>query len=127
MEVILDTNALSALIKSDKTLIEFLSNFSSVTTTTITLGEYQFGILKSNRSALLKEALNRALEPQKILTVDPETSEIYAEIRLHLKSVGKPIPVNDLWIAAIACQHDLPLVTRDKHFDSVIGLNVLTW
>jgi predicted nucleic acid-binding protein len=56
-----------------------------------------------------------------------ETTRHYAAIRLELKLTGKPIPANDLWIAALSRRHAMPVVTRDAHFDSVAGLSRRTW
>ena len=56
-----------------------------------------------------------------------ETAERYAEIRDGLKRKGRPILANDLWIAALARQHALPLLSRDQHFDSVPGLKRVGW
>jgi tRNA(fMet)-specific endonuclease VapC len=44
-----------------------------------------------------------------------------------LKSAGKPIPENDIWIAALSMQHNIPLVTSDSHFKYIKGLNLLNW
>ena len=63
-----------------------------------------------------------------VLNADYETARKYhSEIRTDLKRSGKPIPTNDLWIAAIARQYDFPLVSRDQHFLAVRGLRVLGW
>ena len=51
----------------------------------------------------------------------------YAEIIFGLRQKGKPIPTNDLWIAALCRQHSLPLLSRDRHFDQVAGLNRVGW
>jgi predicted nucleic acid-binding protein len=59
--------------------------------------------------------------------VDEGTAEHYAEIRVELKRSGRPIPVNDLWIAALARQHALPLLSRDQHFEFVRGLERIGW
>jgi tRNA(fMet)-specific endonuclease VapC len=59
--------------------------------------------------------------------VDDPTSGTYAEIRDELKRAGRPIPTNDLWIAALARQHELPLISRDRDFDSVRGLKHVGW
>lgn len=56
-----------------------------------------------------------------------ETAERYSEIRHELKAAGTPIPTNDLWIAALARHHRIPLVTRDGHFRAVRGLRILAW
>jgi len=55
------------------------------------------------------------------------TADNYGEIRLALKTAGEPIPVNDTWIAAIAAQLNLPILSRDTHFDLVEGLRRLSW
>ena len=52
---------------------------------------------------------------------------MYAKIRYQLRVKGKPMPENDVWIAAAAMEHDLPLLTRDAHFRNVNGLEVLGW
>lgn len=51
----------------------------------------------------------------------------YAKILAGLKKAGQPIPSNDLWIAAVVCQHRLPLMSQDKHFDVVQGLDRIGW
>jgi len=56
------------------------------------------------------------------LSLNETTAEIYATAFKQLKSKGKPIPTNDIWIAATAMQHGLSLLTLDKHFDSIAGL-----
>ena len=60
-------------------------------------------------------------------TVEVGTVRPYAEIRDRLKRAGTPIPSNDLWIAALAVQHRLPVVSRDTHFDQVRTLTRISW
>jgi predicted nucleic acid-binding protein len=67
------------------------------------------------------------LSRSRVLNITEETSIWYAEIRLELKRTGKPIPTNDLWIAALCRQHNLPLLSRDRHFDLVAGLRRIGW
>jgi tRNA(fMet)-specific endonuclease VapC len=55
------------------------------------------------------------------------TAEFYGEIKAQLSLAGKPIPQNDIWIAAATKEHDLPVATRDRHFSFVSGLTVLQW
>jgi predicted nucleic acid-binding protein len=62
-----------------------------------------------------------------VLDVDRETTYQYAKIGLELKRIGKPIPSNDLWIAALCGQHSLPLLSRDRRFDVVSVLTKLAW
>ena len=51
----------------------------------------------------------------------------YGKIKNQLKEKGQPIPENDIWIAAIAQQYDLTLVTDDLHFDTITGLKIEKW
>jgi tRNA(fMet)-specific endonuclease VapC len=62
-----------------------------------------------------------------VLDVTEQTTHHYAAVRLELKQAGKPIPVNDLWIAALCREHGLPLLSRDRHFDVVAGIRRLDW
>jgi tRNA(fMet)-specific endonuclease VapC len=61
------------------------------------------------------------------LEADEALSPECARIRRLLESAGTPIPMNDLWIAAIASQHSLPIISRDAHFDLVPGITRVTW
>jgi predicted nucleic acid-binding protein len=54
-----------------------------------------------------------------ILYAGRETAEQYARLFVQLKRAGTPVPDNDLWIAALALEHDLALITRDRHFDKI--------
>jgi tRNA(fMet)-specific endonuclease VapC len=67
------------------------------------------------------------MERCRILDVDGRTTEHYAEVRAELKRAGQPIPGNDVWIAALARQHALPVLSRDRHFDAVPGLRRISW
>ena len=62
-----------------------------------------------------------------VLFADQDTTEVYGQMKAELARLGKPIPDNDLWIAAVARQHDLPLATRDAHFEQVPGLKTIAW
>jgi predicted nucleic acid-binding protein len=56
-----------------------------------------------------------------------QTSVHYAAIRSELKASGSPIPANDAWIAALARQHRMPIVSRDIHFDRVKNVERFAW
>ena len=62
-----------------------------------------------------------------LLGASAETAVHYAAIRKEVKEAGTPIPWHDLWIAAQARQHSLPVLSRDAHFDFVRGLTRITW
>jgi predicted nucleic acid-binding protein len=125
--LILDTNALSALSEGDSKLRSVLNARPSLSVPVIVLGEFEYGILRSRRSSEYQDWLASYLPAFDILDVSRETARYYAQIRRELQKAGKPIPANDLWIAALGRQHQLAVVTRDKHFQYVQGLETLTW
>jgi tRNA(fMet)-specific endonuclease VapC len=61
------------------------------------------------------------------LHIDENTAKFYGSIKAALRKKGKPIPENDIWIAAIAQQYDLILITRDNHFSEIDNLNTELW
>jgi tRNA(fMet)-specific endonuclease VapC len=123
----LDTNALSAFVDGDEALLRAIEREGELAIPTIVLGEYLYGIHQSRQRASYQAWIKANLPLFDVLTVVRETAERYSEIRHELKTAGTPIPTNDLWIAALARQHRLRLVTRDAHFRSVRGLRVVAW
>ena len=93
----------------------------------IVLGEYRLGIAQSRHRPSYESWLRGWIAAVTVLDIDEETTHSYAAIGLELKRKGKPIPANDLWIAALCRQHSLPLLSRDRHFDFVPGLRRLDW
>jgi tRNA(fMet)-specific endonuclease VapC len=125
--MILDTNAVSALLGGDHELGRVLSKAQRHHLPLPVIAEYQFGLLAARRQKRL-EALFRRLEAESIvLCPDRETAGWYAAIRQQLKRKGRPIPENDLWIAALARQDSLEIVSRDPHFDAVDGVRRIGW
>jgi tRNA(fMet)-specific endonuclease VapC len=124
--VILDTNGLSAMADGDMKLARLLQQAPELAVPVIVLGEYQYGIRLSRHRRQYESWLTELLATCSVLLVDERTG-IYAEVRHELKRSGHPIPENDIWIAALARQHNSPLVTRDQHFDFVPGLKRLNW
>ena len=125
--MILDTHALSALLRGDEGLAGLLEKTSQLHLPVIVLGEYRFGLL-SARLRRSVEPLLKILENEAVvLPVDSETVRPYAEVRDQLRRTGKPLPQNDTWIAALALQHELPIASLDKHFDAVAGVRRLSW
>jgi tRNA(fMet)-specific endonuclease VapC len=84
--------------------------------------------LKSSRQRSTREKWLDDLEANcSVLDITAETSRVYAEVRHELRLVGQPIPENDLWIAALARQHELPILSQDAHFDKVSGVKRVGW
>ena len=125
--MILDTNALSAFADGDENLLRVIENSDQLAVPVIALGEYIYGIRQSRYRASYERWLHLHLPLLDLLPVGPETARWYADIRRELKSSGNPIPSNDVWIAAVAREHNFPVLSRDSHFESVPGLRRLTW
>ena len=125
--MILDTNAVSAVADNQAAAVPIFSSVASIELPAIVLGEYRFGIAQSRRRKEYEKWLEELIAATRVLSVDEETSKHYAQIRSELKKAGKPIPSNDLWIAALARQHRLPLMSQDAHFDAVPGLKRIGW
>ena len=125
--MILDTNALSAAADGDQGVLEVVAEAEQIAVPAIVLGEYRLGIAQSRRHKDYEEWLRAWVAAVTVLDVDQETTYQYARIGLELKKIGKPIPSNDLWIAASCRQHSLPLLSRDRHFDFVPGIKRLSW
>lgn len=125
--MILDTNALSAAADREPGALAVVAGAGRLAVPVIVLGEYRLGIAQSRHRAEYEKWVREWMTAVAVLDVDQETARHYATIGLELKSAGKPIPVNDLWIAALCRQHALPLISRDRHFDWVAGLQRVDW
>lgn len=86
------------------------------------IGELRYGALNSRRSSENLAEVERLVGQCRVLDITGNTAAVYARLRLALRSKGKPVPENDLWIAAVCVEHQVPLVTLDAHFDVVDGL-----
>ena len=125
--MILDTNALSAASDSDPAALALVSTAERLALPVIVIGEYRLGIAQSRHRREYEDWLREWISSVTILDIDEETTQHYAAIGLELKQSGRPIPANDLWIAALCRQHSLPLISRDRHFDAVKGLKRIDW
>ena len=125
--MILDTNAVSAWCDDDAALLAVLPTDRPLFIPAIVLGEYRFGI-KVTRDRKIREAWLEDVEfDVTVLDVNSETARHYADVREQLRKARTPIPENDLWIAALARQHELPVITRDGHFKNVADLRRVGW
>jgi tRNA(fMet)-specific endonuclease VapC len=125
--LILDTNALSAAADHESAAVEIISGAALIAVPVVVLGEYRLGIAQSRRKTEYETWLREWIAAVGVLDVDEATTHYYAAIGLELKAKGRPIPANDLWIAALCRQHRLPLLSRDRHFDMVDGIRRLEW
>ncbi len=127
MRLLLDTNAYRAAGEGGERAVSFLRRADEIRMPFVVLAELRAGFAAGTpgrrNEAKLVEFLN---SPRvEVLFADDQTTRHYAEIFAQLRREGTPIPTNDLWIAALAVQHDLPLLTSDRHFLRVPQLLLL--
>lgn len=125
--MILDTNALSAFIDGNAGIGSILRHRRRAAIPVIVLGEFRYGILGSKHRKRYERWLELHVNKFEILAVTTGTTGPYAVLRAALKQLGRPIPANDAWIAALALEHALPVLSRDAHFDHVAGVERIAW
>ena len=125
--MILDTNALSAFIDGDPAVGDALRRQARVAIPVIVLGEFRYGISESRHRQAYDDWLEANLGRFEVLDVTGDTTHAYASIRQALRRSGRPLPANDAWIAALALEHRLPILSRDAHFDAVESIERRSW
>jgi tRNA(fMet)-specific endonuclease VapC len=124
---LLDTNAAIALVALDNHLAQLLNDADDVFASTITLGEMYFGAEKSARVGENQATVDRLVESIVVLSPDATSARLFGKAKQRLRVKGRPIPDHDIWIAVLAMQHTLTLLTRDAHFNEVEGLTLAGW
>ena len=126
--IALDTNAYTGLIHGLPAVIGAVRTAREIHLPLIVLGELLAGFAAGARAEANRRDLAGFLTSPRVAVLNPDqgTARHYAEIYAALRAVGSPIPTNDMWIAALARQHRLALLTFDSHFAAVPGLTVYT-
>ncbi len=117
--MILDTNALSAWAEGNPACRSAFAEAQRLLVPSIVLGEYLYGIRQSRYRSRYEQWLAANLPMAEMVPVSDTTAGLYADLRIHLKKAGTPIPANDLWIAAMALEFRLPILSNDTHFDLI--------
>ncbi len=123
---LLDTNIIIALFAGDESVKACLSE-AEVFVPSIAVGELFYGARKSKRTQENLQIVEDLVAETPVLACGIETARLYGAVKNTLLLKGHPIPENDLWIAAIALEHNLTLVTRDSHFAEIADLQVAVW
>jgi predicted nucleic acid-binding protein len=117
----LDTNAYRLVMEGEAGAVALVRLAERVLLPVPVLAELRYGFLNGTRGRQNEANLLRFLDRPRVevLPCDEETAVRYAELKLQLKKQGTPIPINDVWIAALALQHQATLFTRDSDFDQI--------
>ena len=119
--ILLDTSAYSALFRKHQTAVQLVESAENLYLTPIVLGELMAGFLLGRRGEENERALQDFLQSPRVsvLGIDNETADRWAIIAAFLKKSGTPVASNDIWIAASAMQHGLPILTSDRDFRKI--------
>ena len=126
-QIVVDTNAAVDFMRGDSTALRQYRTGWTILLPIHVLGELFFGAFASQLTAqniAIVEDLSGSWE---VIAADRETARIYGRLRAREAALLSPGKLNDLWIAALCLQHNLPLLTNDGGFDHIAGLAVIHW
>lgn len=123
-DLALDTNVVIDYFKRSPHVTGVINQAERIYLPLTVIGELYFGAYRSLRPSAKKQEIEDFLLTVEILNPDLQTTTVYGAVKAALVNNGSPIPYNDVWIAALAIQHDVPLYTFDKHFRAVDGLQL---
>lgn len=125
--LLVDTNAASAIMRSNPVVLTALADVTQFYVPCIVAGELFYGAYHAPLPPPQIARVTAFISENRVLYLDESTPMIYGRVLATLRSAGRLIPTNDMWIAALALQHDLPLMTQDGHFEHIDGLTVISW
>jgi predicted nucleic acid-binding protein len=122
--ILIDTNAYSAFMRGDDGIAQVLARADKLYLNSVVMGELLGGFRMGIREAWNRKLLSQFLESPRmgVLPITDNTADYYALVHAELRRKGKPIPSNDLWIAASAIEHGAALLTLDTHFSHIENL-----
>ena len=120
----LDTSAFSDFNRGDSRLKKWFRTENEILISQIVIGELRAGFAAGNRREANEQLLQKFLDSPSVRTVSitDATTKLFAEIYLKLRKAGTPIGTNDMWIASLTLEHDVPLLTTDSDFANVPDL-----
>ena len=119
MRIALDTNRYRDLSEGDLELVDLVTAAREVYLPFVVVAEVKSGFGMGRRAAENERLLSRFLFQPGVAVAyaNASTLDVYASLFRQLRKQGKPIPTNDIWIAAVTIQLGLTLATRDRHFE----------
>jgi len=123
-KILPDTNAMTRLFDGDERILSALAGAETVFLSVFVLGELYAGFKAGHKEKQNRDVIRRFLDKATVLDATHETAEVYAQVKSALKKAGRPIPINDVWIAAQALETGAVLLTHDSHFQAVPGLRI---
>ena len=125
--IVLDTNIAVAFMAGDRAISQCIAESQRVILSVVVVGELFYGAQNSGRPAHNFRRVEDLVARSEVVDINLETARNLGIVKTALRQKGKPIPNNDIWLAAVAQQFDAALATRDAHFDVVEGITVIRW
>ncbi|MBQ9623162.1 MAG: type II toxin-antitoxin system VapC family toxin [Treponema sp.] len=122
---LIDTNVIIRFFKGETEFFSLFDDMEQLYVSSVSVGELMYGAELSKKSDFNRQNYFCFCEQMKVLQPDLEVAKMYGKIKSNLKAKGRPIPENDIWIAATALAADLELVTADTDFENISGLCVV--
>jgi tRNA(fMet)-specific endonuclease VapC len=122
-----DTNAVIAYREGVPEVCALMEGADRILLPVIVLGELLYGAANSARPQENEQAVRKFLAQSVLTPIDESVAARYAAVRLGLKKIGRPIPENDVWVAAICLEFDVILLSQDAHFEHIPDLRVINW
>lgn len=121
LRIAIDVNRYSDLCRGDEFSVETIRRAGEIIFPFIVVAEIRAGFLGGTFAGQNEERFAEFMRARRVKTLfaDQTTIQYYADLVVTLRKLGKPVPANDLWIAALTIQHDLTLFTRDRHFENI--------
>lgn len=128
--MIIDTNIYVALYNGEKPVIDALKSAPIIVVPIMVVAELRYGFMYGNKQQDNATKLDMFLAQEKVEIIYPtlQTAQIFGELLVYCRRVGRALSHNDLWVAALAREQNLPLVTRDKDFavfSEMFGKNLI--
>ncbi len=123
----IDTNAVIAYREANSDVCSLIDKTVQLFLPAIVLGELLYGAINSAKPEKNEHDITMFANDSILMSIDEAAAIRYAKVRYDLKKKGNPIPENDIWIAALCLEHDVPLLTNDGHFNNIHELEVINW
>ena len=127
MDVIIDTNAYVAYTKNEGWATDVIDRLRTIYVPFVVIGEIYFGSYNGSQAAQNIKTFQLFCQSPRVIVLhtSESTARQYGDISSALRKGGKPMQTNDIWIAALCKENGLPLLTKDKGFQNILGLDLI--
>ena len=125
--MIVDAGAVSAILAGYESIKPVVSTGAMLAIPVIVIGEYRYALVDAPKEREIERAFDRLIRSMHVLTVDERTAHYYADVRRRRTGRARSLSENGIWIAALARQYELPILSRESYFDDIPGARRIGW